>query len=193
MAAAPLADEERIRQVLQEPTTIEFIETPFARAIESLKELHQIPIEIDMKALDDVEIPADAPITRVLKGVSLQTALRLLLRDLSLAYRVEDEVLVITTAEEAAKHPSTRVYPVIDLLPANATSADAITQLVRATLQRPSEGGPPPLVQQYGPLLIVRGTEETHLEVEALLQRIARGLAALQPQSPPGSDPFSGQ
>jgi hypothetical protein len=114
----------------------------------------------------------------------------LLLRDLGLTYRIEEEVLVVTTPAEAAKNPAARVYPVLELLPVNATSADALTQLVRTIVQRPVEAGLPPVVAHYGPLLVVRGTEETHREVENLLARLSAGVAASLPKPvPPGADP----
>ena len=51
-----------------------------------------------------------------LKGISLRSALRLMLKELSLTYLIKDEVLLITTPEEADNQLSTKVYPVADLV-----------------------------------------------------------------------------
>ncbi len=74
---------------------MEFIETPLQDVIDFLKDFHQIEIQIDQKSLDDVGIGTDTPITRNLKGITLRSALRLLLRDLDLTYLIRDEVLLI--------------------------------------------------------------------------------------------------
>jgi len=60
-------------------------------------------------------------VTRNLSGVSLRSALRLMLKDLDLTYVIRDEVLLITTPEEANAKLVTKVYPVADLvLPINS-------------------------------------------------------------------------
>jgi hypothetical protein len=190
--AAPTSEEDRIRQTLGEPTSIELMEIPLAAAVEQLRTLHGIPIELDRRALEDAGGLPDVPVTRTLKGVSLRTALGLWLRELKLGYWIGDDVLVITTAAEAATHVTSRAYPILELLPATATSADPLTQLVRSLVQRPGGGASPPVVMQYGPLLVVRGTEETHHEVEKLLVRLRAGVIALAPPSPPNSgSPFT--
>lgn len=108
--------EERIFRALDDIATLEFIETPLADVVEFLKDAHNIPIEIDTKALDDVGLSTDVPVTRNLKGITLRSALRLMLRELDLTYMIRDEVLLITTPEEAETQLTTKVYPVADLV-----------------------------------------------------------------------------
>jgi hypothetical protein len=66
--------------------------------------------------MEAVGIGPDVPVTRNLSGVSLRSALRLMLKDLELTYVIRDEVLLITTPEEAIAQLATRVYPVADLV-----------------------------------------------------------------------------
>jgi len=108
--------EQRIFQALEDDTQLEFIETSMRDVVEYLEDLHDIQIEIDTRALDGVGIGSDTPITRNLKGISLRSALRLMLKDLELTYVVQDEVLLITTPEEAESNLVTKVYPVGDLV-----------------------------------------------------------------------------
>jgi hypothetical protein len=108
--------EQKIFDQLDGDTTLEFIETPLSDVVEYLEDLHGIQIELDTRALDGVGIGSDTPITRNLKGVSLRAALRLMLKDLDLTYVVKDEVLQITTPEEAEANLVTKVYPVGDLV-----------------------------------------------------------------------------
>jgi hypothetical protein len=113
----PSAAEQAIADELQKPTEIEFLETPFQDVFHYLEDYHEIQIEIDQRALGEVGIPSDTPITKHLKGISLRSALRLLLRDLDLTYVIRDEVLLITTPERAeTTYLCTRVYPVAELV-----------------------------------------------------------------------------
>ena len=79
--------------------------------IDYLKDLHGIEIQLDSKALEDAGIGTDTPVTRKLKGISLRSALRLMLGALDLTYIIKDEVLLITTTEEADTELVTKVYP----------------------------------------------------------------------------------
>ena len=74
----------RITQALSEATALEFIETPLQDVIDYLKDRHGIEIQLDCRALDDVGVPSDTPITKALRGVSLRSGLRLMLADLDL-------------------------------------------------------------------------------------------------------------
>ncbi|MCR4415824.1 MAG: hypothetical protein NUV77_25700, partial [Thermoguttaceae bacterium] len=108
--------EQRINEALSEPTKIDFTDTPLSDVIAYLEEYHKINIEFDNKALEDAGVGTDTAITRNLQGVSLRSALRLMLRDLNLTYVIQNEVLLITTPEDAGTRLSTRVYPVADLV-----------------------------------------------------------------------------
>jgi hypothetical protein len=112
---ASAAARKRIDAALNSETTCDFVEIPLADVVEFFKEKHGIEIQIDYRVLDGVGIGSDTPITRKLSGVALRTALRLVLRDLDLTYMVVDDVLIITTPEEAEAWLVTRVYKVEDL------------------------------------------------------------------------------
>lgn len=108
--------ETKILAALNDPTTLEFIETPLKDVIDYLKDLHGIEIQIDAKALETSGLGTDVPVTRNLKGISLRSALRLVLKDLDLSYIIKNEVLLITTPEVATETVVTKVYPVGDLV-----------------------------------------------------------------------------
>jgi hypothetical protein len=182
------AGEQKVREALGDIATMEFVETPLRDVVEYLKDAHAILIEIDTKALDDVGIATDTPITRNLKGISLRTALRVLLRDLSLTYVVEDGVLTITTVHAAAMRPTIRVYQVAHLLEGDAESGEELAALLRTALQNPKSDEAALAVAAYGPLLIVRDTEEGQAAVERLLSQIAEGLTGGE-QAPPRNPP----
>jgi von Willebrand factor type A domain len=108
--------EKKIEEALKSPTEVVFVETPLQDVIEYLKDRHKIEIKIDTHALTDLGIGTDTPVTIDLKGISLRSALRLMLKELGLTYLIKDEVLQITTPEEADNQLSTKVYPVADLV-----------------------------------------------------------------------------
>ncbi len=103
----------------KKPAELDVIETPLTDVIDLLKVKYNIPIQLDNKALTEAAIAPDLPVTKNIKGVSLRSALRLLLRDYDLTYVIRDEVLLITTkaaAENVENYGSTKVYPVADLV-----------------------------------------------------------------------------
>jgi hypothetical protein len=131
--------ERAIFKSLGESTRMEFIETPLEDVVAFLRDQHKIPIEIHKVALDNIGVGTDTPITRQFKDISLRSALRLILDDLSLTYVVADEVLLITTPERADAHPQVRIYNVASFV------KDAITaQELAATLRQALDGDASP-------------------------------------------------
>lgn len=114
-----LATEARIRQELDEPTTLEFIDTPLEDVLNYLENYHDFEIVIDQQALDNLGVDPGTPVTRSLSDLSLRSALSLILSDLDLTYLIEDEVLLITSMDVARTHLRTVVYPVVDLIAAS--------------------------------------------------------------------------
>ncbi|MGD9648158.1 MAG: hypothetical protein AB7U73_20780, partial [Pirellulales bacterium] len=108
--------EKDIMKALDDDTTLDFVETPLTEVVQYLEDLHKIQIELDIAALDEAGIPPDTPITRNLSGISLRSALRLILSEHDLTYIIDNEVLMITTTEEAQNKLVTKVYPVADLV-----------------------------------------------------------------------------
>lgn len=115
LASTGRAEQEIFRQ-LDAETKLAFIDTPLEEVVSYLKQLHGIEIQIDTRALDDVGLTTDTPVTRNLEGITLRSALRLMLKELDLTYIVANEVLMITTPEEAESELITKVYPVADLV-----------------------------------------------------------------------------
>ena len=117
--------EQRIESALRSPlrgTGLDFTDTPLEEVVNLLQDDYDIPIQIDVPALDEIGIAPDEPVTVNLHGVSLRSALRLMLKNLQLTYIIQDEVLMITTPEAADQELVVKVYPVADLvLPIDAT------------------------------------------------------------------------
>ncbi len=115
--AKPGSAEEKIFRELDRETEFEFIDTTLRDAVDIIKEKHNnINIVIDEAALELAGIDTETTINQSLSGVTLRSALRLVLKGLELTYVVDDEVLMITTVEEAEQQLVTKVYPVGDLV-----------------------------------------------------------------------------
>lgn len=174
--------EEQIRAALKGRTALDFTEDSFSNIIDYLKEYHKIEIQLDRKALEEVGFATDKQITVHLKDISLRSALRLLLRAEGLTYMVQDEVLLITTPDEAANKLITEVYPVADLvLPAGASGAeeadfDSLIELITSCVQPTTwdeVGGPGSIAPfENNMSLVLSQTEEVHEEITDLLQTL---------------------
>jgi hypothetical protein len=176
---------DHIQTKLDEQTEMEFIDTPLHDVLEFLKVKHELEIQIDRKALEEAAIATDTPITRRIKGISLRSALKLMLRDSDLCYIVRDEVLLITSREYAATMLDVRVYQVCDLVDAESEEEakadyEKLTDVIQAIVspQFWSETGGPGMIRSLptARVLAIAATDEVHEQIEGLLStlRMAR-------------------
>ena len=115
--ANPGSKEREIYQSLDKPVSNwQFNESPLRDVKQAIEDQFRIPVEIDGRALEDMGLDLDTPVTQNLSGVSLRSALKRMLGPLDLAYIIKDEVLLITTKEKAEENLVVKVYPVADLV-----------------------------------------------------------------------------
>jgi len=93
----------KILSAVEDDTRVECVETPLDQVTEFLATIHDIPIRLDESALRAVGIGTDAPVTQNLRGITLHSALRILLGRLELTYVIRDDALVITTVKEGQR------------------------------------------------------------------------------------------
>jgi von Willebrand factor type A domain len=111
--------DQRINDALSSPllgSGLQYNDVPLEQVISALKDQYNIEVQIDTPALDDIGLSPDEPVTVDLRNITLRSALRLMLSQLQLTYVIRDEVLMITTPEEAETELVTKVYPVADLV-----------------------------------------------------------------------------
>lgn len=166
----------KIRETLGHPTVIDFVETPLSEALQFLEDYHQVEFEIDGKALDELGIGADTPITHHTRDVTLRSALNRILRPLDLTYVVSDQALYITTQDVAQDMLSTRVYPVADLVLMKDGRLDwvPLVRAISSSVEPDSwgdAGGPGSIVEFRGSLVISQ-TEPVHERIEELLLQL---------------------
>ena len=181
--------ERRIREALNSPTQIELVETPLKDIVAYLKDFHHIEIQLDTAALKEAGVDESTPVTKNLKGVSLRSALRLILAERELKYVIHNEVLLITSSAkaESEEYMETRAYPVGDLVPTardapGTTSADfeplkemlTNTVATRTWTDNGGTGTISQIVVGHRPILVVRQTQEVQEEVAGTLERLRK-------------------
>ncbi len=197
--AETLPAEMKIEQALASPTKLEFHNMPLEDVTDFLKDYHRIEIQFDDKALEDIGVGEDAPITVNLEGLSLRSALELMLSDWELTYVVQHEVLLITTEEEAAgqRYMTTKLYPVADLLAryhpqpgergGGPADFDSILEVIKSTIAPTSwdEVGGPGSIRSgtFNNLetLIVLQTYHVHRKIAALLRELRSAAGRIEP------------
>ncbi len=111
--------EQAISKALSDPLSplgLEFQAAPLSEVVDFLRTEYDIEVQLDLQALDDLGLSPDDPIDVNLRNISLRSALRIMLRQLDLTYVISDEVLLITSEEEALTRLQVKVYPVADLV-----------------------------------------------------------------------------
>ena len=171
----------QIEKALGEPTTLEFIETPLQDVVDFLKDLHGIEIQIDARALEDIGIGSDRPITCNLKGITLRSALKLMLDETKLQAVVRDEVLLVTTQDALEKDGAAffQVYDVEPLLGEDAGIEDLVAVITGAVDDKPVM-----TTSTFRGLLVVRGTYHQHTQLRQLLGVMAQALKVALPEPP---------
>ena len=104
--------EEKIRAALATKTDLDFFDVPLGEAVEVIKDKHEINVQFDLASLDTFGVSTDDPITKSVSGITLRSALKLILNDLNLGYVIQDEVLLVTAADVAESQTTTELYDV---------------------------------------------------------------------------------
>lgn len=120
-----------IEAALEQPTEVTFTDSPLEEALNYLEDLHHIKIWLDKQALQNEGVAADQSVTLVMTGITLKSALGMILEPLNLDYVMKNDVLVITLAAKANGHFETRVYDVSGL---KSVPPSELDQIIRSTI-----------------------------------------------------------
>ncbi len=115
-----------IYKKLLEPINVNMQNQTLEEAITYLQNYTGLNIQLDPRALQEEGLSKDAKVDVRLTGVKLQTVLKLMLRPLGLTYKVEDDVLLVTSPSANQESLYTKTYSVADLVIApNRTNPSA--------------------------------------------------------------------
>lgn len=109
--------EEKIFRALGENADFQLLGMTLPQFAQLIEQQHKIQVEIDTRSIiDSGQDPEAIELNKDLRGISLRSALRLILKEHDLVYVVQNEVLQITTTDKAGSVLTTKVYPVADLV-----------------------------------------------------------------------------
>ncbi len=118
-SASPSSAEDQIEEALNQRlrSPWDFPETPLNTIMRVISEEYQIPIVFDTKAIEAVGLSPETEVNISIANVSLRSALALMLKNVEdLTSIIDNEVLLITTEDEAETRLEVRVYRVDDLV-----------------------------------------------------------------------------
>jgi hypothetical protein len=186
----------RIRKLLEEKTSLEFIETPLTDVVEFIKAKHNLEIQIYTKSLAESSIDPLMPVTCSLKDVTLRSTLRFILRQAGLMYVIVEDVLVVTAQTHVDTFLETRFYPVGDLVHRSEAGRmqgkepefDSLIHVITATVQPTTwaNAGGLGAIRSLpdAQVIVLRQTGDIHGEVEQLLTTLRKAKGKQTAQMP---------
>ncbi len=171
----------KIEQALSGPlhsAGLDYAEQPLNDVVSQLQDDYGIPIQLDHAALEAVGVRPDEQVTSNLHNISLRSALRLMLKKLQLTYIIQDEVLLITTPDEAEKTLKVWVYNVASIAGERGVQMDALSDTILscvATDTWAENGGGQAAIRPIKPgLLVISQTAAVHEEIRDLMAAIRK-------------------
>jgi len=180
---------------MERSVSVKFMEQPLTEVVDYLRGQIKAVVLIDRRALDDVGIPQDTPITAKFSDMSLRSVLGYLLRPLDLTWDLRDGALLITTPEETEGRLHRVVYDVVDLVKTADPSTpeeydyDSLISLITTTIapQTWDAVGGPGAIEAFRGGVVVSQSTHVHNQLQEMLTsyREARQLAEKYAESPP--------
>jgi len=187
---------ERILQALEQETDLQFVGSPLTDIVASVSREHQIPVRIDIPALNEVGIEPTHPVSLAVSGIRLRSALKILgesadLEGVSVRFIPWNGVLWLTTAEaaEGEDYMLPRIYDLSPIV-SSATPVEDFMDLVQSETEGPwfdVDGIGGVVVALDNGRLLVRQTRKAHDEVAQLLAQHLNTLTHDEPA--PAADP----
>ncbi|MCC7083377.1 MAG: hypothetical protein IT427_00040 [Pirellulales bacterium] len=180
----------KLEKLLTLKLDIKYEETPLPEILMDLRDRAGLEFFLNSKVLSDAGIDsATLPISLQLRNVTARVALGQILHPAGLAWHFQDEVLQITTREQAANKLKVAVYPVADLIGLHsrsalekklefpAASSEDLIDLIVTSTATPTwsdVGGPGTLwgFDPEFPVLVCSQTTEVHEQMGALLDNL---------------------
>ena len=175
-----------LRKALEQKIDIDFQETPLVVAAQELSRLSGISIRVARG-----HVRERMPVSLKLTEQKLGAVLRGLLSNLGLQWYLQDEVLWITTGEDAGAVHKTAVFDVRDLCADSAESMELKTAIVNQTRAKWRSGtGMGGILETPKPgVMVVRHSEPALDEVLSLLENYRTALKGSKLRLEPGLDP----
>ncbi|WP_254507717.1 hypothetical protein [Anatilimnocola floriformis] len=128
--------QQRLEASLAHKVSLDAKDVPLKEVIKDLADQADFPFHLSKK-IEDAGVQSDTPVTGTFAELTLLSVLNQLLEDYNLTFRLSNEMIVITTIEDAQnpEHVISRVYPVKDLLEARTIAEKGEAQYDFTPLQ----------------------------------------------------------
>ena len=125
--------EKQIEQSLSRQVSLHFEKTPLVEVIQHIQKIADVNIVLDTAALEEEHVPTSTEVTIGVDGITLRSALNLILDPLNMGYMIKDEVLLITSRLKQQGTTVLLTYPVADLVIPIPNSPPATVPFQRGT------------------------------------------------------------
>jgi len=170
-----------IEQKMQQRIDLVCFEQPLKKVLAKLADKLNVAFYIDERALLEVGLDTDIPVSINFTNIKAEVAIRLLMNSLSLAWIVCDDLVLVTTFEAAEEELVLRVYPCLDFLESVGQSSrrsrrkkglDNLIEVIQNKINAESwaKVGGAAVIVEYGAVLVVTQLPSIHREVESLLR-----------------------
>jgi type II secretory pathway component GspD/PulD (secretin) len=175
--------EKEIQQALVKQISLHFEDAWLIDVCKHIAKLTNINIVIDNMGLEEEGLTAKTKVSIDVDGIRLKSALSNLLKPKHLAYKIEDEVLKITSKNRAQGTLSTVTYPVDHLMVTSspdhaAVSFETLINLVTSLVEPDSwaEYGGQAVIKKYEKTLslVIRQTNQGHEKIGKLLDSLRK-------------------
>ena len=105
-----------IKAKLKEPISLNIDKQPLNEALKFISDYSGLNIVPDARGLADEGLAPNSPVSLTVNNISMRSALSLLLKPLGLTYKIENEVILITSPQANPTDTYVKTYYVGDLL-----------------------------------------------------------------------------
>jgi hypothetical protein len=166
-----------VSQRLVEDTDLEFVDTPLVDIVEFLSEMHEIRFHFDDAVVRRKLVQPHTSVSIDVKAISVDSALKLLLRPLELEHMVLADRVLITSSGLAASYLETETYDLSPLIaPGDDTAVAELVATIRNVVKPASwqagdaTGGS---IRVDGRTLTIRQSQAAQRTIHALLEGLA--------------------
>ena len=166
---------EWIRKKLLNRNTVKSANVPLVDLVSEIATKNEMPIIINIRALEEVGLTEDVPVTLSVEDISLRSFLRLALSPFDLTYAVQNEVLMITTLEHAQQLLTVQTFRLPESLATDRSELIKAIQTCVSPDQWEELGGACTMVSIQN-TLVVSATEYVHEGVKDFLVKVDQAL-----------------
>lgn len=176
----------RLQKVIPAVT---FDATPLAEVLTHIADVTAANVHVEWRAIEAAGIDRNVPVTLKLHDVPAATILKLALADagggvIHLAYRIRDNVVRVSTADDLARLRIMRAFDVRDIIESDVRrsgkteidAADDLIRLMREAGDQVTWDGPGTGVQYVAGRLFITATPEDHDSQARLLDSLREPL-----------------